>query len=92
MQEDTNRYQQRRKSAARDQAEGNKTETKGRLKESWGSLTGNERLRAEGRTDQMAGVRQRKRDNGKNASRRGLTVCSEKPRLASVASSRVVYA
>ena len=41
------------------------TETKGRLKESWGSLTGNERLRAEGRTDQMAGVRQRKKGQWK---------------------------
>jgi uncharacterized protein YjbJ (UPF0337 family) len=65
MQEDTNRNQQRRKSVARDQAEGNMTETKGRLKESWGSLTGNERLRAEGRTDQMAGVRQRKKGQWK---------------------------
>lgn len=65
MQEDTNRNQQRRKSVARDQAEGNMTETKGRLKESWGSLTGNERLRAEGRTDQMAGVRQLKKGQWK---------------------------
>ena len=65
MQEDTNRNQQRRKSVARDQAEGNMTETKGRLKESWGSLTSNERLRAECRTDQMAGVRQRKKGQWK---------------------------
>jgi uncharacterized protein YjbJ (UPF0337 family) len=65
MQEDTNRYQQRRKSVARDQAEGNMTETKGRLKESWGSLTGIERLHAEGRTDQMAGVRQLKKGQWK---------------------------
>ena len=34
-------------------------ETKGRLKESWGALTDNEGLRAEGRSDQMAGARQR---------------------------------
>jgi uncharacterized protein YjbJ (UPF0337 family) len=65
MQEDTNRYQQRRKSAARDQAEGNMTETKGRLKESWGVLTGNERLRTEGKSDKMAGARQRKKGQWK---------------------------
>ena len=41
------------------------TETKGRLKESWGSLTGIERLHAEGRTDQMAGVRQLKKGQWK---------------------------
>jgi uncharacterized protein YjbJ (UPF0337 family) len=34
-------------------------ETKGRVKESWGALTGNERLRAEGRSDQMAGASRR---------------------------------
>ena len=65
MQEDTDRYQQRRKSAARDQTEGNMTETKGRLKESWGSLTGNDRLKAEGRSDQMTGTRQRKKGQWK---------------------------
>ena len=59
MQEDIERDPQRGKSAARDQTEGNMAETKGRLKESWGSLTDNERLRAEGRSDQRAGARQR---------------------------------
>ncbi len=59
MREDTDRYRQRRKTAAREQTEGTIAETKGRLIESWGSLTGNERLRAEGRNDQRAGARQR---------------------------------
>jgi uncharacterized protein YjbJ (UPF0337 family) len=59
MQEDRDRNPQRSKSAARDQTEGAMAETKGRLKESWGTLTGNGRLRAEGRSDQMAGARQR---------------------------------
>ncbi len=43
-------------SAAQDQAEGNTLHAKGRIKESWGALTGNERLKAEGRGDQMAGT------------------------------------
>ena len=59
MQQDAENTRQRGKSAASDQAEGSMTETKGRLKESWGALTGNHRLRAEGRSDQMAGSRQR---------------------------------
>lgn len=59
MQEDADRSGQRGKTAAREQTEGNRTETKGRLKESWGALTGDERLRAEGRSDQRAGARQR---------------------------------
>jgi len=65
MQEGPGRYPQGRKSAARDQAQGTMAETKGRLKESWGVLTGNERLRAEGRSDQRAGVRQRKKSQWK---------------------------
>lgn len=59
MQKDMDRDRQGGKSAAHDQTEGNMAETKGRLKESWGALTDNERLRAEGRSDQMAGARQR---------------------------------
>lgn len=59
MQKDMDHDRQGGKSAARDQTEGNMAETKGRLKESWGALTDNERLRAEGRSDQMAGARQR---------------------------------
>jgi uncharacterized protein YjbJ (UPF0337 family) len=59
MQKDTNVDRQHGKSAARDQTEGNMAEAKGRLKESWGALTDNERLRAEGRSDQRAGARQR---------------------------------
>jgi uncharacterized protein YjbJ (UPF0337 family) len=42
-------------SAARDRAAGNTRKAKGRLKESWGALTGNERIEAEGREDQVAG-------------------------------------
>jgi uncharacterized protein YjbJ (UPF0337 family) len=59
MQKDIDRDRQHGKSAARDQTEGNIAETKGRLKESWSALTDNERLRAEGRSDQVAGARQR---------------------------------
>jgi uncharacterized protein YjbJ (UPF0337 family) len=59
MQKDTDGDRQHGKSAARDQTEGNMAETKGRLKEGWGALTDNERLRAEGRSDQRAGARQR---------------------------------
>jgi len=40
-------------------------ESKGRVKESWGALTGNERLRAEGRSDQMAGAGRRKKGQWK---------------------------
>ena len=43
-------------SAARDQAEGNTQNAKGRVKEGWGALTGNERLKAEGERDQAAGA------------------------------------
>jgi len=43
-------------SAARDQAEGNTQHAKGRIKEGWGALTGDERLQAEGQRDQVAGV------------------------------------
>ena len=65
MYEETHRDQRHRSSAAGDQTEGNLTETKGRFKESWGALTGNERLRAEGRSDQMAGASRRKKGQWK---------------------------
>jgi uncharacterized protein YjbJ (UPF0337 family) len=42
-------------SAARDKAVGSMTHAKGRLKEGLGELTGNERLKAEGQSDQVAG-------------------------------------
>ena len=69
MEHDTDRNRQGGKSAARDQAEGNLAETKGRLKERWGALTDNERLRAEGRSDQRAGVRQRTKGQWKQRSK-----------------------
>ncbi|MFL5592792.1 MAG: CsbD family protein [Ktedonobacteraceae bacterium] len=50
---------------ARDQTEGQMRETKGRVKESLGALTGNERLRAEGQRDQTAGASRRKKGQWK---------------------------
>jgi uncharacterized protein YjbJ (UPF0337 family) len=44
-----------RNSAANDRVAGDTTRAKGRVKESWGALTGNEHLKAEGEKDQMAG-------------------------------------
>jgi len=55
MYEDTPRNENRN-SAANDQFVGDTTQAKGRAKESWGALTGNERLKAEGEKDQMAGT------------------------------------
>lgn len=52
-------------SAARDRAEGDTQHTKGRLKESWGALTGNERLKTRGRGDQAAGTAQAKKGQWK---------------------------
>ncbi len=52
-------------SAAQDQTEGNTLHAKGRIKEGWGALTGNERLKAEGRGDQMAGTAQTKKGQWK---------------------------
>lgn len=65
MREEDNRYQQRGKTAAQDQTEGNMTEAKGRIKESWGALTDNDRLQAEGRSDQRSGSRQRTKGHWK---------------------------
>jgi uncharacterized protein YjbJ (UPF0337 family) len=52
-------------SAARDQAAGNTLKAKGRVKEAWGSLTGDERLRAEGQKDQVAGTARAKKGQWK---------------------------
>lgn len=60
MYEDTPR-RENRDNAANDRLVGDTVQAKGRAKESWGALTGNERLKAEGEKDQMAGtVRSRK--------------------------------
>jgi len=65
MHEETRGPQRDSKSAASDQSEGQMKESKGRVKESWGALTGNERLRAKGRSDQMAGAGRRKKGQWK---------------------------
>ncbi|TMC21479.1 MAG: CsbD family protein [Chloroflexi bacterium] len=52
--------------AAKDQAAGNTRQVKGRFKESWGALTGNQRLEAEGRADQMAGATQNRKGQWKS--------------------------
>src|SRR5579884_496127 len=50
-----------RDSAARDRAGGTMEKAGGRVKESFGALTGNERMEAEGRREQVSGdVRQKK--------------------------------
>jgi uncharacterized protein YjbJ (UPF0337 family) len=53
-------------SAARDRLAGDTTQAKGRVKESWGALTGNERLEAEGRRDQVAGGTRKKKGQWKD--------------------------
>ena len=64
--EDT-RYQSREyNSAQRDKLEGSMREAGGRVKESVGALTGNERLKAQGQTDQLAGVVRRKKGSLKD--------------------------
>ena len=65
MHEETRSPRRDSTSAARDQSEGQMRESKGRVKESWGALSGNERLRAEGRSDQMAGAGRRKKGQWK---------------------------
>jgi uncharacterized protein YjbJ (UPF0337 family) len=55
-----------RESAERDKLEGNRQDLKGRLKESAGALTGDERLKAEGERDQLAGTARRKKGNLKD--------------------------
>ena len=64
--EDT-RYQSREyNSAQRDKLEGSMREAGGRVKESVGALTGNERLKAQGQRDQLAGVVRRKKGSLKD--------------------------
>ncbi len=53
-------------SAERDKVEGSKQDLKGRVKESAGALTGNERLKAQGEKDQLAGTARRKKGNLKD--------------------------
>ncbi len=53
-------------SAARDRAEGNARHAKGRMKESWGALTGDERLKAEGRSDEATGTARAKKGQWKD--------------------------
>jgi uncharacterized protein YjbJ (UPF0337 family) len=61
MRNDARRDARTPNSAAQDRAAGSMQETKGRVKESFGALTGNERLEAEGRSDQVAGTTRRKK-------------------------------
>ena len=61
MRNDPQRDARTPNSAARDRTAGTMQETKGRAKESFGALTGNERLEAEGRADQVAGATRRKK-------------------------------
>jgi uncharacterized protein YjbJ (UPF0337 family) len=60
------RRTENRHNAATDQAAGNMRQVKGRFKESWGALTGNQRLEAQGRADQMAGATQNKKGQWKS--------------------------
>jgi uncharacterized protein YjbJ (UPF0337 family) len=53
-------------SAARDRAAGNTEQAKGRMKEGWGALTGDERLKAEGRSDQATGKARAKKGQWKD--------------------------
>jgi uncharacterized protein YjbJ (UPF0337 family) len=54
-----------RNSAARDQAAGTMRQAGGRVEESAGALSGNERLREQGMNDQMAGAARRKKGQWK---------------------------
>jgi uncharacterized protein YjbJ (UPF0337 family) len=61
------RYRSREyNSAERDRLEGSMRETGGRVKESVGALAGNERLKAEGQGDQLAGATRRKKGSLKD--------------------------
>jgi uncharacterized protein YjbJ (UPF0337 family) len=53
-------------SAERDKVEGSKQDLKGRVKEGAGALTGNNRLKAQGEKDQLAGTARRKKGNLKD--------------------------
>ena len=66
MQDDTRRDTRTPNSAARDKAAGTMKEVGGRIKESFGVLTGNKRTQAQGRKDQNAGAARRKKGTWKD--------------------------
>ena len=66
MRDDARRNARTPNSAARDKTAGTAQETKGRVKESFGALTGNERMEADGRADQVAGASRRKKGTWKD--------------------------
>ncbi len=66
MNDDVRRDPQTADSAALDRTEGTTTEAKGRVKESWGALTGDEQMKAQGEKDQMAGTARRKKGEWKD--------------------------
>jgi len=62
----THYHSQEYNSAERDRLEGSMREAGGRVKESVGALAGNDRLKAEGRGDQLAGAARRKKGSLKD--------------------------
>jgi uncharacterized protein YjbJ (UPF0337 family) len=66
MDDHTHQESQGRNSAARDKVEGSMREAGGRVKESAGALTGNQRLQAEGQGDQLAGAARRRKGTWKD--------------------------
>ena len=64
--EDTRYRSQEYDSAQRDKLEGSMREAGGRVKESVGALSGNERLKAEGQGDQLSGAIRRKKGSLKD--------------------------
>jgi uncharacterized protein YjbJ (UPF0337 family) len=66
MQDDTHQDTRTPNSAARDKAAGTMKEAGGRIKESFGALTGNKRTEAQGRADQIAGKARRKKGTWKD--------------------------
>lgn len=56
----------RSKSSGKDRTEGATNKAKGRLKEAAGAVTGNENLKAEGRSDQRKGTVKEKKGKLKN--------------------------
>lgn len=64
--EDTRYRSQEYDSAQRDKLEGSMREAGGRVKESAGALSGNERLKAEGQGDQLSGAIRRKKGSLKD--------------------------
>ena len=66
MQNDTHQDARTPNSAARDKAAGTTKEAGGHIKESLGALTGNKRMEAQGREDQIAGKARRKKGTWKD--------------------------